>query len=603
MEKFILAILGVLLITGTVVAGGVSPASTGTQMSLSTADVYGYQFQYNNSTGYIANLSLVVNGTSSGNLANSIYINGSAFNTLSMSSVKYNLSFDSNSVLVMGSQYPDSVIFLTQSKLSTTGSVAANMTIMLDEKAVKLTDNSNIYAKSQIVNTFKMTGLGIKVYAIENSGFLGVIATNGYVTTSNNGMTMKLKAPEISGIAQPLFLSFATNGNLEKRLSQILENRISEKFTYNNKTGNVTGKFVSFNFNSTYNVYSNIAVNTPNGSTDVINSMSVKGNGSLQNSAIINLPFNTPITVGSLFVYLNSSYIASIHDNKAIESTVLLSNGTFTINFPSGSNVTIFQTHEDNITANGSMALSNSGFQLNTEFGISGRFGEGKTAIKVSESNGRVLLMTVGNGKVSENGETITVSTSGIAMINILSPPGLSHLGKYKGVFNYGLEHGKIATEIVVNSTYSNGSLEVQFNASVRETVSSENSGKVTIDVSATPGNHTGTNIAIFISNSVMKDTGNFTVTFDGTVATFTDFNGVVNVSSSTSAYFSFVKESGGVLFIIHIPHFSNHTITIQPSTSTITPSSNNSMYTTILLGIVVVVIVAVLVAFVVRKR
>ncbi|MGP6293493.1 hypothetical protein [Caldiplasma sukawensis] len=603
MEKFILAILGVLLITGTVVAGGISPASTGTQMSLSTADVYGYNFQYNETSGYIANLSLVANGSSSGILVNSIYINGSNFSSGSISSLTYNLSFDNNAVLVLGSQYPDSVTFLTQSKLTATGSVAANMTLMLSEKAIKLTDNSNIYAKSTIVEAFKMTGLGIKVYAIQNSGYLGVIVTNGYVTTSNNGMTMKLKAPSISGIAQPLFVSFATNGNLEKRLSQILENKISEKFTYNNTTGNVTGKFVSFKFNSTDNVYSNIAVNTNNGSTEIINSMSMKGNGSLQNSAIINLPFNTPITVGSLFLYLNSSYIASIHDNRAIESSVLLSNGSFTITFPSGSNITIFQTHDTNITANGSLAVSNPGFQLKTEFGISGRFGVGKTAIKVSESNGRVILMSVGNGMVSENGETITVSTSGIAMINILSPPGLSHLGKYRGVFNYGLEHGKIATEIVVNTTYSNGSLEVQFNASVRETVSSENSGKVTIDVSATPGNHTGTNIAIFISNSVMKDNGNFTVTFDGSVATFTDFNGVVNVSSSTSAYFSFVKESGGVLFIIHIPHFSNHTITIQPSTATVTSSSNNNMYTYIILGVVVVVIVAVLVAMVVRRK
>ena len=167
------------------------------------------------------------------------------------------------------------------------------------------------------------------------------------------------------------------------------------------------------------------------------------------------------------------------------------------------------------------------------------------------------------------------------------------------------MAHGKLAGQIsinFVNSTISN--LTMNLNASVNFSISSVNAGKVSFNLGS--HDHQGTNVAVFISNSILKNAVNGTVYvyLDGARVSLSSYNGVVNSTSDVSASYAVIQENSGVLVIVHIPHFSNHTLVI--SSTAIQPSGTLTQtdYEYIAIGGVAAVIAAIgAVAILRRKR
>ncbi|EQD75404.1 hypothetical protein B1B_02148, partial [mine drainage metagenome] len=134
--------------------------------------------------------------------------------------------------------------------------------------------------------------------------------------------------------------------------------------------------------------------------------------------------------------------------------------------------------------------------------------------------------------------------------------------------------------------------------------VSSVSNGKVVLNLSAATGHHEGTNVLIFVSNSVIANGSTIHLSFDGKVVTLTSVGGVINATSSTEASFATMKASGGTLIILHVPHFSNHTVDIYSSSASTSPLT--TIYQNadlVVLGSVIAVIVAISVVAVVRRK
>ena len=148
----------------------------------------------------------------------------------------------------------------------------------------------------------------------------------------------------------------------------------------------------------------------------------------------------------------------------------------------------------------------------------------------------------------------------------------------------------------------SPNALSLQYNSSISMSLTNAGSGKVVLTVSSI--DHRGNLVAIYVSNSLISNTSTVTVTIDGQSVTATTVNGTIDATSDLNAYYAAVQVSGGLLILIHVPHFSTHTVEISSSGSNGTTASplTPDNVGLILAGIgIVAVVAAVLVLF--RKR
>ena len=133
----------------------------------------------------------------------------------------------------------------------------------------------------------------------------------------------------------------------------------------------------------------------------------------------------------------------------------------------------------------------------------------------------------------------------------------------------------------------------------------SVSNGQVKIAVSST--SHHGTNVAFFVNKTFLNaSSGKIYVSFDGNSITLTStLNGTLTVNSSTNAYYAVVPEQGGYLVVVHVPHFSNHTIVISDTSLSTSPSNLPVTLSPLELGIVGVAVVAVIagIVVVIRRR
>lgn len=187
-------------------------------------------------------------------------------------------------------------------------------------------------------------------------------------------------------------------------------------------------------------------------------------------------------------------------------------------------------------------------------------------------------------------------------MINVVVPPGLHNLGKYEKRLDNALSSGKIAAELSINGNTNSQNFTMSFNSTVITNITSISSGHAIISVSALPGHKQGTNVVIFLSNTFLQNSHNVYIKFDGTVISSMSMNGLLNDTSSVSAAYSVYAESNGDLVIMHIPHFSNHTIEVS---NTEFPSTTATVSSLLIPVIGVVIAAAVIVGAVVfiRKR
>ena len=450
------------------------------------------------------------------------------------------------------------------------------------------------------------------LFKIQNNQYNGFFFTNGKVkvnTTTNESLTTTG-----SGGTSMLISGFISSGSLNNVMEKYAMEHEHEGnlFNYNNTTGMVTGKFVNFNFNSSSGNITNYEINSSKPMT-VFTEINASGNGTI--GSYRNFPafsLNQPVVYGSVFFYANSSYIYAIHNNPALQMGLTLDNGTMTFKVPTGLNVTSFVrlSGSESEKMNSSTVSSNVSADQNQTLGLNHEVEVGTTTFFIHNASIRSFLTVSGVGASARFNSTtneIVVNTTKSAQINFVSPPGLRSINEtdFRDI-KYALDHGNLGAQLSIESlngiaanytTYYNGSLKMH--------LLSVSNGQVKIAVSST--SHHGTNVVFFVNKTFLNaSSGKIYVSFDGNSITLTStLNGTLTVNSSTNAYYAVVPEQGGYLVVVHVPHFSNHTIVISDTSLSTSPSNLPVTLSPLELGIVGVAVVAVIagIVVVIRRR
>ncbi len=602
MNKITIAAIAVVFILAS--GSAISLASSGNiNGAITTKTIDGYSVSYNSTSGFIKDVSYEYMTGGHVTLASGIYVNGTQINTNMF--LKNEISLDSGRVVIFGNNVPQSIGIMTGS----TGH--SNMDIHLNESARVLQSNFRLSSSSQ----FQFGGMGMKTYSgmqfrsyeIMNGNFSGVIVTDGKVslTGSNSNTVMSIEQVNSTFMEKitPLFAVFVTSQNIQNLLQNHKNQLLSNKFAYNATTGKVVGKYVSFQFNNSTNTVSNMNLTSHSINSTLFSSVKISGNGTIGKG--FNIPsfkIGSVDTYGSIFFYANDTYIMTVHDNPVAQSSYIVNNGTIIFSLPDHSNVSMLRMNGFDTRVNESMVLSGSSFQEKEMFGLNNRVSFGTDVLKINTPNVTEMMVVNGGNITVKNNSTITVKTGKYAMINVVVPPGLHNLGKYEKRLDNALSSGKIAAELSINGNTNSQNFTMSFNSTVITNITSISSGHAIISVSALPGHKQGTNVVIFLSNTFLQNSHNVYIKFDGTVISSMSMNGLLNDTSSVSAAYSVYAESNGDLVIMHIPHFSKHTIEVS---NTEFPSTTATVSSLLIPVIGVVIAAAVIVGAVVfiRKR
>ncbi len=602
MNKITIAAIAVVFILAS--GSAISLASSGNiNGAITTKTIDGYSVSYNSTSGFIKDVSYEYMTGGHVTLASGIYVNGTQISTHMF--LKNEISLDSGRVVIFGNNVPQSIGIMTGS----TGH--SNMDIHLNESARVLQSNFRLSSSSQ----FQFGGMGMKTYSgmqfrsyeIMNGNFSGVIVTDGKVslTGSNSNTVMSIEQVNSTFMEKitPLFAVFVTSQNIQNLLQNHKNQLLSNKFAYNATTGKVVGKYVSFQFNNSTNTVSNMNLTSHSINSTLFSSVKISGNGTIGRG--FNIPsfkIGSVDTYGSIFFYANDTYIMTVHDNPVAQSSYIVNNGTIIFSLPDHSNVSMLRMNGFDTRVNESMVLSGSSFQEKEMFGLNNRVSFGTEVLKINTPNVTEMMIVNGGNITVKNNSTITVKTGKYAMINVVVPPGLHNLGKYEKRLDNALSSGKIAAELSINGNTNSQNFTMSFNSTVITNITSISSGHAIISVSALPGHKQGTNVVIFLSNTFLQNSHNVYIKFDGTVISSMSMNGLLNDTSSVSAAYSVYAESNGDLVIMHIPHFSKHTIEVS---NTEFPSTTATVSSLLIPVIGVVIAAAVIVGAVVfiRKR
>jgi hypothetical protein len=377
------------------------------------------------------------------------------------------------------------------------------------------------------------------------------------------------------------------------------------KLTYNPTTGNITGQYLTANFNSLTGIFSNVTYNMT--STTLIKEM--YGNGTsfgFMNKISNSIYPSHSRAMGNMFISINSSSLFVMHNNPAMESNMIVNNGSLYLHIPH--NAKISNTTDNmqvNTSANAKMNLQansttkNSADVNHTMVNFNNIINAGRDFITI-DNNGTIAMIFVHNGNFTITGHKIKITSAknGTAFVNMVVPPGLQKI-KDNGIIMHGIMQGRISSELALN--YVNGTRTnstINYNSSTHLTYIGNTSSTNSFDVNSSVNHHTI--VAAFIDNNITKNTGHAYVKFDGKLATYVNMSTLVNETSSTHAYYSYTNSSSGMYVLMYVPHFSNHTIVVSN-----VPFQNVTNYTGyyIIGGVIAALALIGVAAYVIKKR
>ena len=361
-----------------------------------------------------------------------------------------------------------------------------------------------------------------------------------------------------------------TSGSFNSSITEHFQHmhNYGARLNYNATTGNISGRFLTANFNSATGVFSNITYNTT--STQLISKMYANGTSYSIVTPRISFIQNTNV-IGNLFMYANASSFLVMHNNPTIETNMMVYNGTIDIYVPTGA--TIYNTSSNpqvNSTANASLnaqantnIFTSSNAALYTMVNFNNTVNAGRQMI-IIDNNGTIAMLFVHNGSFKITGHEISISSAKgkPVLVNMVVPPGMQKITD-NSTFMHGIMNGIISSEIdlnMVNGTLTNSTL--YYNSSLHMVFTGKTSSTESFDVNSSVNHHTI--VAIFIGNNVTTNTGHAYVKFDGKIASYVTVSTLMNETSSSNAYYSYVNSSSGMYVLMYIPHFSNHTIEVS---------------------------------------
>lgn len=592
-----IAMLAIALIMTISMISVAATAATGNTVQMKA--VGNYAFNDNASTSTIYNLSYKSDSGST-IIANSVVTAGtnSTLNlglgddaqTTVLNNVTLNAAVDGSVLLLSTHSYLLSGVLTAPSMIF---SMSGNVSL------VNLTTYQSDYLSTHSSGIMK-SFVQHQIYRVDVNGSSFFIFSNYGSTTANNKVTYAGS----SALTSPaLVIGISTAQTINDKIHQEVGDHNYNQFFYNNSTGQLNGRFLSMQFNSTTGVISNFM--DAQTSTVVFSSISTSGNGSIGGNFEVPIsPASTPIVVGGLFFYANNTAVYQIHDNPTMVTKYYISNGTTTFQVASGLNVTKYHPIKGDIgdNSNASLGTNLNNYTTNVNLGDQFDISASPTIVLIHNSTFTGSLFVGKQANVTVSGNTVQIHTNTSTHATFVAPPGIQGARlSLRSALQYGIEHGKLAAVVVLGQPgQSQSNVSVNYNSSVQISVQNVNTNSVSIHVSGR--SHEGTNIAFYVPNGVINANSTITVKFDNqTVSISQNANGVINATSSTKATFFSEKVNGGTLVILHVPHFSSHTIEITNSASIGTSplKSGKILY----IGLGVVAIIAVLAAVTLRRR
>ncbi|MFG1518883.1 MAG: hypothetical protein AAE977_00200 [Thermoplasmataceae archaeon] len=586
--------LAVAMVLALVMGAGVV-AATGTNSSQTTANVGNYLFSYNGTASTVTNLDYNSTNLNAG-IASMIKVSAPSLSMPTGNGISVAIKMTNGSII----RTSDANLFLLFAGGMDITHSTAFVNLTLDHKAIplKFKLNSSLYFGMGGFSTQMGISMGsVRAYGMDIEGIPVIVFGTSDANLSSNGLFLNY-----TSTSGHMVLGIVTNLSLRSYLLDHLQN--NRAFAYNITTGLVSGDFLNFTFNQSTGIITGF--NSTVDRQTVFSQIEVKGNGSLlQSGRAPVITTDTPVLMGSLFAYLNNTDLMTVHDNPSLESNFFVSNGTINFTLATGITATKFSPRGISSSFTGSELATNSNAFTYQAGGISGNVNAGSHGVYLSGNGFRGFLL-LSQGELNVNGQVVSISTSELAHVAFVAPPGLQ--GSRNSDLNAvadGIIHGKVATQVVLTS--ENGvvnSQNMNYNASVNLTLINAASGRVNLAVSSST--HSGTSIAVFVPNTVISNSSKIVVKFDSTTVSAQTVNLVINSTDSLNATYSTVSVSGGFVVIVHIPHFSNHTIEITSaqtnSTSTIGSFLSSSTGLAIV-GLVVVVVAVLAVAGIRRQR
>lgn len=566
------------------------------QPSANTVNVGNYTMSENVTTGAMYNVSFV-NDNFEAQLANSVNATGVQVTSLLLSGMNADRVTNFGNMTIFTAGNENTLFFASASRNGVPSSVTVNLTSYARQVSLTLAQQSYIEEHSgSTMSTFLSNR--IFEFSSNNSNFLVFSNQRAVMSDANHTLTFTSGSTQIGATTVGITSTAALKDTIENELG----NHAGAPFTYNNVTGAVSGRFVSFNFNESTGLISNFGNN--NSGFPVFTDIQASGNGSIGvNNPSPVYPTAQPIIVGGVFFYGNNTVVYQMHDNPSMVSNFYLSNGTLNLSVANGLNITVYKPIRDAVEHE-ALNVSNVNF-TSVNLGDQYDMGASSTVIFLHNSTFRASLFVHG-AVVTNSSGNLTITTNGTAHVTFVAPPGLQDLKRnVQDAIQNAIEHNRLAALVVLGSAGNgNSNLTVSYNGSMQISVQNVSSNSVTVKVNSL--RHEGTNFAVFVPNGVISNSSKITLTFDSeTITLSSSVNSVLNATSDVNASFYYISVNGGTLVVIHVPHFSSHTIQISTASSspgnTGLPGLPGSDGLYVIAGIVVVI--AVIAGVVVAKR
>ena len=554
--------IALIAVAMVMVLSAVSVASADVNLPSNAVKVGNFVLSENTTTGAVYNLSFV-NDNYEAAIASSVNATGNTVLKTGLSQFNTDNLKNMGNLTVFTAGNENTMFLATQAVGS-----AASITMHLDAPVTKvnltaaqkifLQDHSGAIASSFLANNMYRI-------SVNNTAFIIFASQNLNVANGTTNLTfVKSSGLLFNGVIVGVSSASALKDTIEKEVGQ----HGGFPFSYNNTTGAVRGRFVSLDFNTSSGVMSNYM--QAQGNSTVFTSISASGNGTIGvNNPSPVYPTLQPIVAGNVFFYGNNTVVYQIHNNPSLVSNFYLSNGSLTFAVANGLNVSTYKPvktdvgHEDL----NSSSVNYTGVSLGDQYDVPAS----STIVFIHNSTFKGSLFVHGAGvSVNNTTGTITLSTNGTAKVSFVAPPGLQDLkSTVRDAVQYAIDHGKLAALVVLGGPgNASSNLSVNYNNTMGVQIQNVKTGSVTVKVNSTL--HEGTNFAIFVPNGVISNNSRITLTFDSQTITLSKTLGsVVNATSTTQATFYYVSVNGGTLVVVHVPHFSTHTIQISTASST----------------------------------
>lgn len=558
----------------TTLSGNASASTVSAQMG-------NFTFNYDTVTSTLTNLNYS-NPNYTVNVANSVVTSGTASAIAELGHADVSKTLELTNVTLFSTEDLDMLLLSTTNTSSLpVPSVTVNLpsavtqVVLTALQKAAIMETSNTLMDSFISNpVYRMTVTDGYVYYFSNSPS----------SLTNSGKTVVFQNNTFTA-GSSLVVGTTPSATIKYSFDQQLHNyNLSlDPLTYNSATGDVSGTYLSFNWNSATGVisdYTNVYTNT-----NVFTKIYSYGDGIIGGGFVSPLfPSTDPILVGSAFYYANNTAVYQLYNNLATTGNFYVSNGTTILQAASGLSVS---TMHPGPNAMGQKNMYGYNYSNMSNLGLGNQYmiQAAPTIVVLQNSTFRGELF-VHDGDVSISGNTISISTTGMAHFNFVAQVWYQQAQlQVRNQLQYAIQQGNLGAMVSVGPSGGTGNnLTLFYNSSLQLTVQNANNNRVQIQLQANIQH--GTNVAIFIPNSVIKNTSAFSLMFDNKQMTMlSDMNGVLNSTNQNQATYYMTQVTGGTLVVVNVPHFTTHTLEI----TTTTPAGIGDYWLYIIITVVIV--------------